>query len=613
MGTLLHVLKDRGDDQGVVNVYEATLGETEIGESEVIREFYAVSLNKVGRVEDSIDELKQLSETQGASVGEVAGILGKTYKIKSEVAKSQGDKDLAAEYMTQSIEALRKGFYDTYEFYPGINLVYNQLKLAKLKGEPALVGQAFNDAELVTLAVRKAGGEGTADYWTAATLLEAEVFSGELKPNTIKHCLSTARNDWELDATIKSLSDAGNSIGEQLLRDDLDDAMRNRLERIRHSIAGVDGVVAVLAAGANRLANEGAALDTSELNQGYGDTEKFLNTGFMYGETTTLIGGNIQYGGQLQSHVVNRFDVNVAYAVIEHYGVDNVESISEFNTIIDVTLREQFQTAELEDLHSDAHHIYDAQIKNLLDALGINDSVDKRLVDSRTNVMVDFLMGRGDCRQHAHAKQLIFDSWKTMRLNNLIDALRNAREDADATQPEIVRLEIENLLNTRMMVFDSTVESKVKMKGLYDPIKTEDGEYIVSENYEAVEDHTWNGIVRFQDGEISSFEMADSFYQQEYGFGGRGQLVDSPATYINGEGMVVTELVATTPSGDYVHVPVRLKPTVYSVSRAKRMQTHSDTGSAHFRGIDLGDDVPDIARVIDSAHIAEFWRLIAVR
>ncbi len=599
VGTVLYELKNRGDDAGVVEVFEAGMPSGLEG-SAVLREFYAVSLNKIGRLEDSIGVLEALMTDDNARVGEVAGILGKTRKLQS---KETPDEQQKVEYMRQSVAALEEGFNATYEFYPGINLVYNQIELAKMTGDVSLIEKAFNDAELVMYSAKKAGAERTSDFWTAATLLESSIFAGEVTPQMVQHCLETSQYDWELGSTIGNLKGVAETISTQLTSGELDEATTERLTKILGIInGGTDnpGVLSVL---------EGES--TLSVEKETTPNDLIVEQGFMYGETTTLIGGNIQFGGQLQAHTVNRFDVKVAHSVMEHFGLDSIGSVEEFNQVVDGIIRKQFGTAALEDLHGDSHKVYDTQMKNLLDTLGINGQVDKSVVDSRTNVMVDFLLGKGDCRQHAHAKQLLFDSWKTFKLNNLIGKLKDAHETPDITDDEQARQQIQELLSKQMMVFDSIVESKIQMNGLYDPKHDSSGSLIESDDFEPVEDHTWNGIVTFDEaGHVASLEMADSFYQEEYGFGGRGQIITEPSNYTE-DGMAVTEISAVDEDGTVKKVPVRLKPTPYAGSRGKRMLTHADVGAAHLRGADIGYDVPQVADVFSSLKVAELWKLMA--
>jgi len=599
IATVLYELKNRGDDEGVVEVFEAG-APVGLDESAVLKEFYAVSLNKIGRLNESITVLEGLMTDDSSRVGEVAGILGKVRKLQSKEATDEQQK---IEFMRQSVDTLQEGFYSTYEFYPGINLVYNQIELAKMTGDVSLIEKAFNDAELVMFSAKKAGAERTEDFWTAATLLESAIFAGEVTPKMVQNCLETSQYDWELGATVSNLKSVAETISTHLGSYELDESMTERLTKILGIINGNTdnpGVLSVL---------EGEQLLSVDTEARPNDL--ILGKGFMYGETTTLIGGNIQFGGQLQAHIVNRFDVKVAHSVMEHFGLDSVRTVEEFNQAVDVIIREQFGTAELEDLHGEAHAVYDSQMKNLLDALGINDDVDKSIVDSRTNVMVDFLLGKGDCRQHAHAKQLIFDSWKTFRLNNLIGTLKDAHETLDSADDEKARRQIQELLSKQMMIFDSVVESKIQMNGKYDPKQDNNGSLIESDDFEPVEDHTWNGIITFNDdGHVATIEMADSFYQEEYGFGGRNQIITEPSGYTEG-GMVVTEITAVGQDGSVKKVPVRLNPTPYAGSRGKRMLTHADVGAAKLRGVTLGYDVPQVADVFSSLKVGELWQKMA--
>ena len=600
IATVLYALKDRGDNEGVISVFE-TGQAFGTDKSATLKEFYAVSLNKVGRLEDSIMVLNELTDDDNARTGEVAGILGKVHKLQSERATDSVEK---IKYMQQSVDALRDGFYQTYEYYPGINLVYNQIELANLKDDPKLITQAFDDAELVMYATRKAGAENTSDYWAAATLLEASVFAGDISPRTIENCLTTNKHDWELESTLSNLRKVAKTIDEQLQSSNIDETTSKRLSQIKDLIIGNDKQIGVL--------SQLESSKTSEsIEEEYNPKDDILKSGFMYGETTTLIGGNIKFGGQLQDHIVNRFDVRVAYAVLEFYGLDQIDDVEKFNDTIDPIIRKQFGTASLEDLHSPEHEVYDNQIKNLLQITGVND-LERANVDTRTNVMMDFLLGKGDCRQHAHAKQLLFDSWKTFQLNNMIGLLKDTQEDGDLTKKERIKTKIDELLSKQLFVFDSTISSKVKMNSLYDP-QFQDGKYVESDNYEDIEDHTWSGLITFnKNGHVISLEMADSFYQDEYGLGGKHQVLTNVEDY-TGNGLVVTSIQAINQeTGQIENVPVKLKPTVYAGNRANRGITkHADDGAAYVRGINLGYYVDSVIKTIGSPAVRDFWRAIA--
>ena len=211
--------------------------------SATLKEFYAVSLNKVGRLDDSISVLNELTSDDNARTGEVAGILGKVHKLQSERATDPAEK---IEYMQKSVNALRDGFYQTYEYYPGINLVYNQIELANMRDDPSLIAQAFDDAELVMYSTKKAGAENTSDYWAAATLLEASVFAGEVTPQTVEKCLATSKHDWELESTLGNLRKVAETIGEQLKSNNIDETTTERLSKVRNLIIGDDNQIGVI-------------------------------------------------------------------------------------------------------------------------------------------------------------------------------------------------------------------------------------------------------------------------------------------------------------------------------------------------------------------------------
>ncbi len=683
IAAILYALKDRGDNEGVIEVYESgkPFG---VDRSATLKEFYAVSLNKVGRLNDCISVLKELQTDRNSQIGEICGILGKVYEL---MADRTDDPELKMIYLQRSIDELQDGFYKTFEYYPGINLVYNRIELAGLLQDPQLLKQAFDEAGLVMYSAKKAGAENTSDYWAAASLLEASLFATQYNDRFLDQCLLARKHDWEVEATLENLRKAAASL--KILYDRTVFLERRRIENIL-------SLIETAIRGLKSKSRTTIRVDSDP-------RDNILKNGFMYGETTTLIGGNIKFGGQLQDHIVNRFDVRTADALLAAFGLDKIDNVDDFNDRIDAIIRRRFHTAELEDLHSPAHAVYDRQIKNLLALTGAYDlagedvstgsnnshsegveagdnstlsagveagdnstlsagveaetrrfnkedvgtsdnrnvtadvgagthsinkenigasdnsnvtagigtgthSINKENIDTRTNVMMDFLLGKGDCRQHAHAKQLLFDAWKTSRLNFLIDELRIAKKSAAYDKAASIKGRLDYLLRKQMFVFDSRISSMVKMNALYDP-QYQDGKYILSDKYEDIEDHTWNGLITFaENGHVESLEMADSFYQTEYGLGGRHQILTNVEDY-TADGIIVCELPALDPdTGETKKVPVRLRPTVYAGDRAGRgIFRHADDGAAYIRGISLGYYTNSVLTILGSPEVAALW------
>jgi hypothetical protein len=151
--------------------------------TQLVREQWALALNRVGRDSEAEGILTQLIAERGPS-SETNALLGRIYKDRRTKALEAGDLAAARGHLKKAIAAYRAGFEaDWRDAYPGINAV-TLMTIADPK-DPA----AKELAGVVRYAVRRRLA-GKPDYWDHATLLELAVIA----------------DDW--DAAADSLSDA---------------------------------------------------------------------------------------------------------------------------------------------------------------------------------------------------------------------------------------------------------------------------------------------------------------------------------------------------------------------------------------------------------------------
>ena len=252
--------------------------------------------------------------------------------------------------------------------------------------------------------------------------------------------------------------------------------------------------------------------------------------------------------------------------------------------------------------------------------------------DSRTNVMIDFWFGKGDCRQHAFVKQLLYDVWEAKQAEILMgeayDAVKKSDQETFKQKKEAIR----TIQKRYMFVFDSVIHAPIKMHRKYDPLYDMSGSfYIRDETLNPIEDHTWNGIVYLDDSDRidmtrwdpsnaeSPLMLVDSFYHHQYALGGNRQLPNGercagiPADprevmqkgIYGGKLDVVDDM--TDEEGD---ASFYVSPTSYAGNRNKRLRKNKyDLGDRpFFRGVVLArDDDNHAAFLGDTRELRETW------
>lgn len=575
--TVFNTFKQAGDFEKMITTYNQS--ESEIfKKSPVIRELLAVALHKVGVLDKSEEIIHELIK-EGKGNGEVYAILGKIYKVKHDRLQSE-DPVKASEFLKQSVNYLEEGFKNGFEFYPGINLVYNKITEGSNEKNVGKIQKALKTAELVYISAQKAGGMNSGDFWTLATVLESSLMTGRESESALNKVIEKANVDWEINAPIENLEHLKNQIStlEGLESENLIKNIDNALTKLKEKLKGIkEGAVPEKEKADQKIESKDKKVEA---------TDFIFNNGFNYGEISSFVGGNIEYGGQLHSHVVNRWDISVGREFLKKAELNNITDFKEFNKKIDILIRQRYGTAPLEDLHSPEHKDFDDFMKKFNGALNV-----EKQDDSRTNVMVDFWLGKGDCRQHAYTKQLFFDVWKTDNINKILsESYDSLNKNDDKTFNEGVE-KAKSLVNSQMFVFDSVVVAPMQMEKKYLPKEDKEGRKLLTTDgsLNEVEDHTWNGLAELdEEGVIKTFTKTDSFYQNEYKFGeGTEANIEEITTkgFSGGEFEVFDPITHKT-----VRVEIKLTPTVYAGGREKRMKSRDDDlGSPLLRGLTIGD------------------------
>lgn len=575
--TIFNTFKQAGDFEKMITTYNQS--ESVIfKKSPVIRELLAVALHKAGELEKSEEVIHELIN-EGKGNGEVYAILGKIYKVRHDQLQSE-DPVKASELLRQSVDYLEKGFKSGFEFYPGINLVYNKITEGSNEKNVGKIQKALKTAELVYISAQKAGGMNSGDFWTLATVLESSLMTGRESESALNKVIEKANVDWEINAPIENLERLKNQIGtlEEVKSENIIRNIDNALTKLKEKLKEIKEETV--------SKKEKVTQNVESKDKKTEATDFIFNNGFNYGEISSFVGGNIEYGGQLHSHVVNRWDISAGREFLKKAELNNITDFKEFNKKIDILIRQRYGTAPLEDLHSPEHKDFDDFMKKFNGALNV-----EKQDDSRTNVVVDFWLGKGDCRQHAYTKQLFFDIWKTDNINKILEELYDSlnKNDDEAFNEAIEKAK--SLVNSQMFVFDSVVVAPIQMEKKYLPKGDEEGRKLLTTDgsLNEVEDHTWNGLVELdEEGVIKNFTKTDSFYQSEYKF---GEGSETNVEEITTKGFSGGEFEVFDPiTNKKVKVEIKLTPTVYAGGREKRMKSRDDDlGTPLLRGLAIGD------------------------
>lgn len=172
-----------------------------VARSVLVREQYALALNRAGQGEHAERVLETLIDERGPS-SETLGILGRVYKDRWQQAKDAGDTIRARGLLTKAIDTYLRGFEaDWRDAYPGINAV-TLMHLAEPPDE-----RRRELLPVVAYSVKRRIDDGDADYWDHATLLELAVLGKDedAAVAALTDAVAANREPWEAETTLNNI------------------------------------------------------------------------------------------------------------------------------------------------------------------------------------------------------------------------------------------------------------------------------------------------------------------------------------------------------------------------------------------------------------------------
>ncbi len=235
-------------------------------------------------------------------------------------------------------------------------------------------------------------------------------------------------------------------------------------------------------------------------------------------------------GSNVPSIEVNKSDYAAAKPVLKEKWLLNEpikgekinldKELESFNAEIDAYIRTNFNTEKLQELHSADHRALDNTGNESFSVL--NARSDKAA--SLTNIAQMLkLNNMADCRVHAYLKQLMFDTWKQAKIEQL-ETIKTSTKDT--WELSNINKNIAVLQNTHMIFMDAQISWEVSIKAKYQPDLGESNYMNKWVKDNVIEEHTFNLIQKpivDAEGNIVGQQVmfADAFYQ-----GNGGKLYD---------------------------------------------------------------------------------------
>ncbi len=593
--TLFHTFRDMGARQDMIGLYHQSSAHA-FKTSPLIREHLAEAFYKTGQVDQSLEVIEGLMRENYASA-HMYVTLGEVYQRHGEdemrqyEAKKRTDakvaeraRDNALQYLKISVRVLENGFLLDFSYDVGIKLLHARLRMAKILPE-FYSGDGVTIAEMVRFAALKAGGFRANKLSIVTTLMQTDIILGlesEME-RALAEIFRMVQDESRLDA----------------IRTDIED-LRNLLAEDPAKLSLLENILARLKTPAT---TENRNEYTANIAEGDEPTKAIFDLGYSYGEIrSNAVFGNISYGGKLHDHVVNQWDIAIARMILNRFGLLQAPDFQRFDRTVDKRLRERFGTSDMEDLMSPAHKEYDDFMAKLLGVMAVGPQD-----DTRTNVMLDWWLGRGDCRSHAFVKQLLFDVWKSFHINKL---LREAYGAFTALQPSrrqkyhSLMKKAQRLQRMHMLVLNTTLEAPIKMKKMYQEERNAQGRRILSDTVNPIEEHTLNVLVTLDENEnITDMRAVCAFYQNRYRFGGKKPLGGeryeagyplNPEDILTQGRFVAGTIQAVDPeTGNAKNVPVYMAPTPYAGGRKKAgiRRNQDECGQVRLRGIPIAGSI----------------------
>jgi hypothetical protein len=599
---LMKAYMDSSNWGEAVRYYQSVVkAQPQFGTYDIPREHFIVCLNKSGQLAQSVQQSAAYLSDHGVALrdmlagkpiprhvsGEVFAGLGKALKVcNGKIEKGEldaaslaevkqlaeaaglpsGEKELANTAMLLSCRFYEAGFAQDFEYYPGINAVYNAFATGDTKRAEAL-------APMVMHACIEQGGRKSPDYWALATQLELAVIIRDPKQAAEMLPLVLKNGDvkgWMLDSTavnVEALAKRRAAAGEDTSAADFVASKLRELQKLEPP-AKPEWLADVAKQTATKLAKTEDVAPPTQLARASTEVLENSHT-FKSFVSSYALGGNVQFGGQIPDICVSRETLGVARTVLKELGLERSDDFEKFDSKVDQYLARTYHLRDplghrrpLEDLHSPEHQVMDDFRRQLIKLMHCAESK-----DSRTDLAVELAIGSGDCRHVAYSKQLLFDVWKrdlqVQEMRTAYEALQKGDMPAhDKAMKSVAALDREQLA-----VFTVKVQAPMKMKAMYvmdtdakgNPVKTPDG------SLQDVEMHTLNALLTLSaGGEVQKMQWRDSFYHELYQWGRR----DVDFTQIlKAEGFDGGSTSVKTSEGD--PIPVRMVTAPYSKGAAR--------------------------------------------
>jgi hypothetical protein len=168
----------------------------------LVREQYALALNRLGKPDDAERVLTQLIAERGAS-SESCGILGRIYKDRWQAAVRDADTFTAGTHLKKAIETYVRGFESNWaDAFPGVNAV--TLMEVQDKPDP----RQAQILPVVRYVVERRIASGKPDYWDYATRLELAILARDTAKadEALGEALVALREPWEAESTAGNIA-----------------------------------------------------------------------------------------------------------------------------------------------------------------------------------------------------------------------------------------------------------------------------------------------------------------------------------------------------------------------------------------------------------------------
>lgn len=528
------------------------------------------------------------------------------------------------------------GFGVDVEYYPGINVIYNELALGNDKAAKGLT-------PIVQYAVMREGGAESKDYWNLATQVELGVI-GE-QPKTVHKLLprlfDSANVDWELGSTadnLEALAERKRDKGEPA------PLMEFVAKKFRERMA------------AGFPPKEGFDLDKfvkgaqGELEEQYGVTETTQSltpeeqtrkrvTDRIHGKakhfqsafTSKFVGGSWKFvsRGGVSDRPINRATIRAMREVNRSLGFNDLKTPDSFDTfhrrslsfiddkfgLVDKQTRER----PMENLEGTIHKKRDKFTEQRHEVFHSRTSG-----SAQTNLAVEIMLGQSDCRDTDATYQVMFDLWKrdqqTEQLQGAIDAVMDGRDrDAakhmenakDWDKAQVLSMDLAFYAPAKLNLDEDgkPIKYKISKNSAGEMLRTDDGDLLRDKDGKAValEDHSMPFLARYDDkgfilpAEEGGLRSVDPFYREFWQLG--DQPVDPLGILDDDKGLSLG--VSGVNGDDGKPVELYGKPTKYSGAAPQDLE--GEAGQVTLGGIEVAmkDLTPLTSRENKFTHLTD--------